>query len=221
MSEQQRQIIINEILEAESEIGSLRSEEKMLKKQEDYITSLPMVSGDDLAKNLQKILPEKLVPKNIGKLDHISWEYWYELEFDFSEGADTVFTPSKRISDFFQIGQEAGFLLTHIFRNFKDVGISGQGAPLQFNIKNVQSTRQFNDDPIMLQQIGSRSYAYELPVPILLQPSEKLEIEMSSWFGADITAADTSGIQNLTFMGKRVRMKDTLSLKADFAGHIK
>lgn len=211
----QRQIIINEIDKAQSELGNLRLEEKATRKQEAYVTSLPMISGDNLAKKLEAILPSNLIPKNIGKIDEITWPYWYELDFDFSDGANATYNFGERKSSFFQIGQEAGFLLTHIYRFYEDSSVSGQGAPLEFVIKNVQSTRQFNDAPIQLQHIGTRGKPYKLPIPILLQPNEKLEIEMASWFGADFTVNGVSGLHSLSFMGRRVRMKDTLNMRAD------
>jgi hypothetical protein len=211
----ERKIVINEISEVQQELGSLRIEEKSIKEQENYVTSLPMVTGDDLYKSLQKILPANLLPKNIGSIEEITWPNWYELEFDFTNGADTDYIVNDRKSSYFQIGQEAGFLLTHIYRTYRDSGIAGQGAPLHFAIKNVQSTRQFNDSPIQLQHIGTRSKPYKLPVPILLQPNEKIEVEMESWFGSDINIPASNGKHSLTFMGRRVRMKDMLKMKAD------
>lgn len=210
-----RKLIINEIQNSQSELGSLRVEEKALREQEKYVTSLPMVSGNDLYRNLQKILPARLLPKNIGSVDEVTWFYMYELNFDFSNGANTDFVVGQRKNDFFQIGQEAGFLLTHIYRTYRDAGIAGQSAPLHFTIKNVQSTRQFNDAPLQLQHIGTRSKPYKLPVPILLQPNEKLEVEMESWYGADINVPASVGKQSLSFLGRRVRMKDMLKMKAD------
>jgi len=157
---------------------------------------------------LKAVLPKHLVPSNVGNLKEILWPYWLHFEFDFSVNNDAVF-PVNGITEITrQISQEAGFIVTSIFRDYKSSGIGGRGCPLKMTIRDRQSTRQFNDEPIQLQHIGEKGEGTVLSTPYLFMPNARITLELSSILGADYTATNESGYQSITMFGYRIRTED-------------
>ena len=213
--ERQKKILINEIKNAQGTLGELRVQEKELAIKEKEIYSLPAISGDDLRDQLKRILPSRMLPSNIGRVEEVSWPYWYELEFDYSNGADAFFGANDIKRDFFQVGQEAGFLLTHVYRDYNSSTAGGLGAPLVMDFQNLQSSRNFNDQPIQVQHIGNKGHPFKFETPILLYPNSKLEVTLQSWLSVDATVPSVSGKQRFIFLGRRVKTKEILTMKAD------
>lgn len=210
----QREIIINEIKNAHSTLGSLKDDESRLHKEESYLRQCAHESDGDLLSILETVLPPNLVPSNMGDFRDVSFPTFYELEFDFTDGADVVFDPSKIAQeDFFQIGNEFGFLLSSISRAYDDTGIAGEGAPLEVTFRNASSSRQFNDAPILIQHIATRGKSMPFTVPMFIHPNSKLLVTMKAWFQDVVTVAgNTNGKQRLIFKGRRVDMNSLKTL---------
>jgi hypothetical protein len=206
----ERNLIISEIKSANSTLGALKEEEKLLQGQERQLM-LMNESDVDLKSILKEVLPPNLVPSNIGDFKDISYPTWYELEFDFTDGANVVFDSSKvPLEDFFQVGNEHGFLLSSISRSYEDSGFVGEGAPLEVTFRNASSSRQFTDEPILIQQLATRGKQTPFTVPMFIHPNSKLLVTMKAWFDASIVS--TKGKQKLIFSGRRVDMNSLYTL---------
>jgi hypothetical protein len=201
-----RQSIMNDILKMLQKRTNLRQEERNLKTQEKYFNQMPTIAKKDLANNLSKVLPSHLVPTNVGSLKHVLSPYWYEVSFD-DIGTDPTYGPNFRNEKNFQVTQESAFLLCTISRAFRSGGDSGFGAPLQVDIRDNQSTRQFNDEPIAIQNIGYKSDPTELHTPLLLMPNASVRITLSSWLPVD-QATTGDGYQEISLGGYRVPVED-------------
>lgn len=185
----------------------LRQEERFLKDQEHAVSkAMPVLGRKDIASNLSRILPSHLVPTNTGSLKSILQPYFQEITFEL--GPDLVLTPNFHEEKSFQVTQEAAFLLTGISRAWRDGGPAGHGLPLELNIKDNQSTRQFNDNPIPLQHIGSKSNPTQFPVPLLLLPNASVSITLKSWIEQNMTFTGDNYVE-LAFMGYRIPIEDT------------
>lgn len=213
-----RNALIQAILGQQANLKSTRMQEATIRKEEKHLTTLPQISKDDVKGNLENLLPKKLVPTNIGNYESVSWPFWYAIEFDYSSivdfGAGPVpavsFLSSETKKESFVVGQEASFLLRGIYRDYNSVGLDGKGAPLKFDIKNNQSTRQFNDESLQLQHIGDKGHMFKFDIPLLIQPNSTIEIEMKTLLNQDINLEQVNGDgkQTLIFIGERVRSND-------------
>ena len=200
-----RNTIIADILKLQQKRQSLRSEERSLKCKEKFHNQMPTIANNDLGSNLSKVLPSHLVPTNVGSLKHTIIPHWYEVAFDL--GTDPVYGPDFREEQSFQVTQESAFLLTSISRSFNDGNGAGFGAPIQLDIRDNQSSRQFNDEPISIQNIGYKSDPTELAVPLLLQPNASVRITLSSWLSANQTETG-NGYHEFAFGGYKVPIED-------------
>lgn len=200
-----REKIILDIMKMQTKRTELRSQERSVKGKEKILNQMPTIAKNDLGSNLSKVLPSHLVPTNIGSLKHILLPYWNEVTFDL--GTDPTFGPDFKAEQNFQVTQESAFLLTSISRSFKDGSDAGFGAALQLDIRDNQSTRQFNDEPILLQNIGYKSSPTQLQVPLLLMPNASVRISLSSWLPADQVAVG-NGYQEISFSGYRIPVED-------------
>ena len=199
---------IRKILQEYDQTKALRTQERNLKVRSNAFSHSPVVGRDDLRDNLQKILPKSMVPRNIGNISEVEWPFSYELQFDLSEGDNTVIPSNLFKSDKFQVSNEAGFLLTSMYRTFSSPTIAGFGAPLQVNLIDTQSSRRFNDKPIQIQHIGYQGRPLKLETPMLISPNSTFTAEISSWMAADMTIPNQNGKMSIVFQGSRIRLED-------------
>jgi hypothetical protein len=181
----------------------MRKENKML----DQRFGLGAVNGDPakLKSNLKSILPPHMVPGNVGGLNKVAWPFWFQVNFDL--GTNPTYSPATRQTQSFQVTNEAAFLLMAISRKSYAYSTSGELSPLQIEIRDRQSSRQFNDRPIPIQMIGIKSRPSILPTPLLMMPNAFIDVTMSSWLqGSQVTAG--SGKFQFSFFGYRVRVED-------------
>lgn len=211
--------LIDAILRNQVSIGNERVKEASIRKQEHHIATLPQLGSNDVKGTLEKVLPKKLVPMNIGKYEDVAWPFFYEARFDYTSefdfGAGLVpsasYIAGEEKVDTFRVGQESSLILTGVYRQYNLQDLKGKGAPLKFTVKNRQSTRQFNDQDIQIQHVGDKGHALKFPIPLLVQPNSSIEISMKSFLSVDVNVqldADESPKQNLIFFGYRVRSQD-------------
>lgn len=193
---------------------NLRSEERSLKAENLKLRSQPLVSDrGDLRTNLSKIIPKYLMPQNIGHFNEVLWPYWFPFNFDF--GIDPTYDENSRETENVQVDQEAGFLLTHITRDHTDPGQSGYMSPTQITIRDLQSSRQFNDEPVPIQQFGFKAQPTYLDTPLFFRSNARMQIVMDSWIPRGSSFATTgSGKHQIVMGGYRVREKDAAKVIA-------
>jgi hypothetical protein len=152
-----------------------------------------------------KSLPARMQPSNVGNIDKVTWPFWYSLTFDF--GTNPTYGPLTRQVQSFQISNEAAFLLNAIGRKPWDSTNAGDLAPLQIELRDRQSSRQFNDRAIPIQNIGKKFLKSELPTPMLLAPNAFFEVTMTSWLLANQACVGV-GKHEIYFYGYRIRAED-------------
>ena len=202
--------------------ADIRKRERDLIQQEQAFASefqLRQGSSDaSLEANMRKILPSHLVPGNVGNIDRVAWPFYYEVEFDF--GTDPTLTSATRQTQGFQVSQEAGFLLMGAYFDADEENSeSGQLGPYQVEIRDRQSSRQFNDRPIPVQMLGRDSRPTRLPTPMLILPNASVDMIVSSFVPAGISVA-TLGESKIRFTlsGLRVRVDDDRAVLSTIFG---
>lgn len=206
----------HEIAEVQKEIESLerlrrnlRAQERGLQAREQALRSEPMVKQENLRENLEKFLPPHLMPGNVGGLNTVAWPFWFQVGFDF--GTNPTITANTRQTQSYQITQEAAFLLLAVSRQANAYGTSGHLGPYTVEIRDRQSSRQFNDRPVPIQMISAKpGRPTRLPTAMLLMPNAFIDVTMASWLtGALSQATVGSGVHQFSFFGYRVRIEDT------------
>jgi hypothetical protein len=198
-----REQVIAKLYEIQKARGEIRRQEQTLKSKRNLLEGQPLISKDDLASSLQKIIPRYLEPRNIGQIDSVMWDFFFPLTVDF--GTDPTYDETTRQTVTTQVSQESAFLLVGISRAYENNGDAGFGAPLQVTIRDNQSTRQFNDNPIPLQTIGLKGQPTAFDTPLLLQPNSRISLEVSSWLDGDQLVTVGSGKHEFVLYGMRVR----------------
>ena len=157
--------------------------------------------------NLRKMIPAHLFPGNVGNQNKVIWPFHFTVEFDF--GANPVWSAATRLSKFFQVTQDAGFLLTGVSRNNDNFNSGGELAPLGLDIRDRQSSRQFNNSPIPIQSIGRASKYTRIHEPLWINPAAFVDVTITSLVNA-ATAINTSpgSKLSLTFFGYRMRTQN-------------
>lgn len=159
----------------------------------------------NLRDTLKSILPQRLLPGNVGKLAEVQWPFFYEINFDL--GNTPVIDSSTRQLRSFQVSQEAAFLLMGIERKSYSYDKGNELAPLQIEIRDRQSSRVLSDRPIPVQMFGKKSLMSVMPTPFLMMPTDFMDVTLSSWLTAPLTQTGTgSGKMGFMFFGYRVRV---------------
>jgi hypothetical protein len=163
-----------------------------------------------------------LMPNNVGHLYHVQWPFESVVDFDLSTTPDWPnLTSNTRLTESFQVSQEAAVILTSITRHANEYGVSGDLGPLQIEIRDRQSSRFFNNAPIPIQMIGQEGYETLLPTPFLILPNANVDVILSSWLDAGVTqntGQDPSGIHQFVFKGFRVRVQDAEQVLSSIFG---
>ena len=213
LTPKQRQQLSREVVEMQQARSLNRQRERSLVTRAQRLKSQPLIGKDNLKANLKKIIPKHLAPGNIGKIEDALWPYWFPFNIDF--GTNPVYTINSRGQEVIQVDQEASFLLTHISRDHTDPGQSGYNAPLELTIRDLQSSRQFNDQPIPMQAIGFKAQPTYLDTPKFFAPNARIQIDLTSWLVAGETfATQGSGEHQFVLAGFRIRNKDAAKVLA-------
>lgn len=200
--------LLDEIEQKRNAIRKLRAEERSVSEKEKLFLTEPLIKRNGLRENLKSCLPKELVPSNVGELEEIVWPYEYPMSIDFQNGADSVISANKIYPLTEQVGQESCFILTGISRAFSSQGISGNGIPLKYLIKDMQSTRQIMDKPLCLAHIAHSGKVTKLPTPYLFMPNARITVELSSMLDSDITLTGVSTYTEIILHGVRCRIED-------------
>ena len=166
-----------------------------------------------LEQNLKRILPSYMMPTNVGDVNSVSWPFHHVVNFDLGDNATVG--PNTRVTDSFQVSQEAAFIITKMSVKTHSDGI--EMAPLTIRMIDRQSSRQFNDGAIPLQMIGSKSYPSIFPTPMLIMPNAFMDFTLESWVAANQAVVGSGKIQ-LMLEGYRIRLGDMTKVLSTIFG---
>jgi hypothetical protein len=192
-----------------NETRDARDREQSLRARVKSMNANPIIGSADLGSNLSKILPPSMMPKNVGDLAQVMWDFFFTVELDF--GTDPSFDANSKKIGSFKVDQEASFLLMGFSRTYHDNDKAGRGAPLTITLRDLQSTRQFNDVSWPIQNIGEAGLPTKLETPLLFAANATVQVEASCWLPEQMDATG-NGKQEITFFGLRVRDTDNVKV---------
>jgi hypothetical protein len=205
------------LLRKKEQLKNLKNQNKLAIKKIKETSSLPDAKHpDELHRNLRGFVPQRLMPWNVGHLNHVAWPFYHAVEFDLSNTNVNPNWPAisntLRVESSFQVSQESAFIFEAISRHADDYNEpSGDLGPLQIEIRDRQSSRFFNNAPIPIQGIGADRWPTYLATPFLIMPNAFIDVIMSSWLatGVSIEASqDATGKHQFVFHGYRIRIED-------------
>lgn len=186
-----------------------RKREQNLKLRYNTLSQVPVVAGNNpksLKEHLEQILPASLVPANVGNIDSVAWPFWYQFDFNF--GVNPTLSTNLRQTQSIQVTQEAGFLMMGISRDSEETSLAGSLGPWTIeSIRDRQSSRQFNNQPINFQALGEKSNLTVFPTPLLFFPNAFIDITMSC-FQQTPNPVIGNAQHQISVFGYRVRMGD-------------
>lgn len=189
----------------------LREREKSLDARKLYLDqpqTFAASSVKTLKSSLLQNLPNYMMPGNVGGLNEVTWPFYFQLEVDF--GQDPIISSSIIKKSFYQVDQEAAFLMMSIIRSHSTdaAGASATiNAPLQVDIIDRQSSRRFSDKPIPLQMFGIDSVPSVMPTPMYVQPNAFIDVSVSGITDQELEFTGSGKFQ-LSFFGYRIRTDD-------------
>lgn len=196
----------NQIKQVKNTISDLRSRRGALSSQPAFH------QGSGLGKALRSILRPDLVPGNVGHINHAAWNFYYTVNFNLQNDATwpNLTSNTRQISSF-TVSQEAAFLMMGITRHAEDYSSAGDLGPLALEIIDRQSSRYFNNEPIPIQNFGYKGYVSYLPVPMLILPNAKVEMQLTTTLDQGVSQnaeGGSTGKHSFTCWGYRVRVED-------------
>lgn len=172
----------------------------------------------DLKQNMDRALPNGLVPGNVGAINRIIWPFWFT--FSAAELAPNVTTQS-----FTTVTQEAAFVWmayskavytvsagVYTYVDPEQAGASGSTDGLKFSLRDAQSTRTFQNIPLDMDMVGSPQYISTLPTPSLFLPNSTIEVTYTN------ENATTTYVPFITLFGYRIRIEDANNLLSTVVG---
>jgi hypothetical protein len=191
------------------ETKQARDREQALRARVKSMGNNPIIGSSDLGYNLTKILPPHLAPKNVGEMSGVMWDFFFTVTLDF--GIDPTYGINSKAIDNFRVDQEAAFMLTSFYHTYHDNGKAGRKAPIAITLRDAQSTRQFNDQPFPIQNIGENGLPTKLDTPLLFAANATVLVEASCWLPEDMATVG-DGKHEITFYGLRVRDADDVKV---------
>lgn len=175
--------------------------------------SAPVVNtAGNLYNKLAKILPEHLIPSNVGPVNNVQWPFHFSVDFDLTTTPDWPnITANTKLISSFQVTQESAFIFMSITRYADDYNVAGDLGPLSVEFRDRQSSRFFNNAPIPIQMIGRKAWPTLLPTPFIIMPNAIFDIELTSHLAQGVSQATpngSTGIHQITFSGYRIRVED-------------
>lgn len=204
------QALVNKRRDLRRRERSLQGREDILNKQIQY----GLTDVKNLKQELDRTLPDYMSPSNVGNINKVAWFFYEQVNFDF--GLNPALNTGTRQTQSFQVTQEAGFLIMAISHNSPTYDTAGLLGPWQVEMRDRQSSRQFNDNPVPLQMFGRNSCPSILPTPMLLMPNAFFDVTMSTF--ATAQTAVGSGKHQFSFFGYRIRVEDSAAVLSTIFG---
>lgn len=190
---------------------------------------LKNVNGpQDVRDNLKNVLPNYLMPGNIGDVNKVCWPFWFTNktpELPAALGGNA--SQSKATVT---ITQEAAFIITsytkavfihttpapgvevYTYVDADQVGQTPLTPGLSMALIDAQSSRNFMSQPLSLDHIGDAKFPTELPTPLMFLPNSVIETQL---FNSNPTNAY---IPWITYFGVRCRIEDAQRILSTITG---
>lgn len=190
---------------------NLRAQERGLNARARTLSTQPAINNVNLRQSLGEFVPPHLMPGNVGPLNCVTWPFWFPIDFDYGDSYTIKGGGIDIQNKTFQVTQEAAILLVAMTRQADTYGTAGHLGPWNITIRDQQSSRQFNDTPIPIQQISRvGGLPTQLPTAMLLMPNAQIQVQMNSWIPAGTNMVTVgSSHQQINFFGYRIRIEDT------------
>jgi hypothetical protein len=190
---------------------TLRAQERGLNARARTLATQPNINNVNLRQSMGQFVPPHLMPGNVGPLNCVVWPFWFPVDFDYGSNYTIKGGGQDLQNQNFQVTQEAALLLVGITRQADNYATSGHLGPWTITVRDNQSSRQFNDTPIPVQQISRfGGQPTQLPTAMLLMPNAIIQVQMNSWIPAGTNQATTGPThQQFSFFGYRIRIEDT------------
>lgn len=174
----------------------------------------PVDGPQDVARNLGNVLPDYLVPGNLGEINKVAWPFWFTNQTPELPAAVPTATQSKGSVT---ITQEAAFIVTDILRSVfvhdliagtytyvdpNQPGQTGLAPGLSMILVDGQSRRQFMSKPIQFDHLGWARFPSELPTSQMFLPNSIIETQL---FNSNPLV---NYVPWITFVGVRCRIED-------------
>lgn len=199
----------------------LRDQEKSLDGRLQYLSQPQQFAyggAKDLRATLQGALAPNMMPANVGGLNEVAWPFYFQVPIDF--GDDPTVSSAIIQKNSYQIDQEAAFIWMSLGVTFGTDDANASAlvkAPIQVQIFDRQSSRQFNSSPVPVQMIGQNSNPSVLPTGMFLQPNAFLDVVVSGL--RDIPQDQTgSGKLQFSFFGYRTRIENASKVLSTIYG---
>lgn len=201
-------LLAQELMRKQDELREYNRATQNMKRRYQALSSQPVIANSgNLAENLAAILPPELLPANVGHINKVAWEFYYEFTFDL--GTDPLIANTLRQRGSVQVSQEAAFIATGIVRHADDYTEAGDLGPFQIEIQDRQSTRFINDEPIPIQMIGQKGYYTSYPTGFLFMPNAFIDMFFSSWLpNGQSQQTFGDGLHKFILHGYRTRIED-------------
>jgi hypothetical protein len=200
--------------------GALDKKEEELAQLESKTRQgiLPYDNVHNLKKNLEQ-LPYFLQPGNVGQINEVIWPFYYATGDNNS--STVIVNPNQSLRSSFSVTQEAAFVMMSYTKTvyvvdgdditYIDPDANGVGdAPgLKYLIRDAQSSREFFNLPLNIDQVGNPRWPTILPSPQMFIPNAIVEVDFINSHPTNVYAVQ------MQFFGYRIRLekaKDILSL---------
>jgi hypothetical protein len=186
--------------------------------------TVPVNGPQDVMTNLRNVLPDYLVPGNLGDVNKVIWPFWFTNITPELPAA--VGGTQSQATAMVTITQEAAFIITAFMKSVflhdtiantftyvdpSNFGQAGQTPGLSMTIQDAQSSRVFMSNPIDLDTVGDGIYPQELPTPIMFLPNSVIKTQL-------FNSSASAYVPWITYLGVRCRIEDAQRIMSLITG---
>jgi hypothetical protein len=222
--------LVQKFLNLQMQIAQMQAANSVKKSQLDAREAtlrqgtVPVNGPQDVLTNLKNMLPDYLVPGDIGDVNKVIWPFWF-----------TNITPElpaavgglqSQATGTVTITQEAAFIMTAVMKSVfihdtvantftyvdpNQPGQDGLTPGLSMTLKDAQSSRVFMSNPIDFDTVGDGIYPLELPTPLMFLPNSVIQTQL-------FNSSGFAYVPWITFLGVRCRIEDAQRIMSLITG---
>lgn len=222
--------LYQKFLNMQTQIAMMQSANAVKKQQLDVREAalrqgtVPVTGPQDVLTNLRNVLPDYLVPGNIGDVNRVVWPFWFTNITPELPAA--VGGTQSQATGTVTITQEAAFIVTAFMKSVfihdtvlntftyvdpSQPGQDGLTPGLSMTLKDAQSSRVFMSNPIDFDTVGDGIYPLELPTPLMFLPNSIIQTQL-------FNSSGNSYVPWITFLGVRCRIEDAQRIMSLITG---